>query len=149
MKLGLMLKDPEEEHDCFSDNTHNAHYYGALGLRNIWFGRYTRLDGEVMTGASLAALLTESDPDLARDIAEDFDAMIAAMTALKNRGDTIEHYDHMISGQSPKGEAAIEAAIDALIRLANGFERGSRAIGLSSSAFEGSDSLDSPQAVFE
>ncbi len=26
MKLGLMLNDPEEEHDCFSDNTHNSHY---------------------------------------------------------------------------------------------------------------------------
>ena len=30
MKLGLMLHDPEEEHDCFSDNTHNAHYYDCL-----------------------------------------------------------------------------------------------------------------------
>ena len=27
MKLGLLLHDPEEEHDCFSDNTHNAHFY--------------------------------------------------------------------------------------------------------------------------
>ena len=26
IKLGLMLHDPEEEHDCFSDNTHNSHY---------------------------------------------------------------------------------------------------------------------------
>jgi putative iron-regulated protein len=25
MKLGLLLNDPEEEHDCFSDNTHNSH----------------------------------------------------------------------------------------------------------------------------
>ena len=25
MKLGLMLHDPEEEHDCFSDNAHNSH----------------------------------------------------------------------------------------------------------------------------
>ena len=24
MKLGLLLNDPEEEHDCFSDNTHNC-----------------------------------------------------------------------------------------------------------------------------
>src|SRR3546814_2008 len=26
IKLGLMLHDPEEEQDCFSDNTHNSHY---------------------------------------------------------------------------------------------------------------------------
>lgn len=25
MKLGLMLNNPDEEHDCFSDNTHNSH----------------------------------------------------------------------------------------------------------------------------
>ncbi|MDP1910277.1 MAG: imelysin family protein, partial [Hyphomicrobium sp.] len=30
MKLGLLIHDPEEEHDCFSDNTHNAHFYDAL-----------------------------------------------------------------------------------------------------------------------
>jgi putative iron-regulated protein len=45
MKLGLMLNDPEEEHDCFSDNTHNSHYYDGLGIRNVYLGRYTRPDG--------------------------------------------------------------------------------------------------------
>src|SRR5690606_34963193 len=31
IKLGLILHDPEEEHDCFSDNTHNSHYYDQAG----------------------------------------------------------------------------------------------------------------------
>lgn len=35
MRLGLMLNDPEEEHDCFSDNTHNSHYYDGLGIQNV------------------------------------------------------------------------------------------------------------------
>ena len=35
MKLGLILHDPEEEHDCFSDNTHNSHFYDALGIQNV------------------------------------------------------------------------------------------------------------------
>src|SRR5690606_29949356 len=47
MKLGLMLNDPEEEHDCFSDNTHNSHYYDGLGVRNVYLGSYTRVDGSV------------------------------------------------------------------------------------------------------
>ncbi len=38
MKLGLMLHDPEEEHDCFSDNTHNSHYYDEVGMMNIYYG---------------------------------------------------------------------------------------------------------------
>src|SRR3546814_13690158 len=33
MKLGLLLHDPEEEQDCFSDNTHNSHYYDVEGMR--------------------------------------------------------------------------------------------------------------------
>jgi putative iron-regulated protein len=45
MKLGLMLNDPEEEHDCFSDNTQNSHYYDGLGIRNVYLGSYTRPDG--------------------------------------------------------------------------------------------------------
>src|SRR5690606_24646784 len=36
MELGLMLNDPEEEHDCFSDNTHNSHYYDQIGIRNVY-----------------------------------------------------------------------------------------------------------------
>jgi putative iron-regulated protein len=42
MKLGLMLHDPEEEHDCFSDNTHNSHFYDAKGIRNVYLGHYVR-----------------------------------------------------------------------------------------------------------
>ncbi len=39
MKLGLMIHDPEEEHDCFSDNTYNSHYYDALGIQNVYTGK--------------------------------------------------------------------------------------------------------------
>jgi putative iron-regulated protein len=39
MKLGLLLHDPEEEHDCFSDNTYNSHLYDAVGIRNAYLGK--------------------------------------------------------------------------------------------------------------
>ena len=42
-KLGLMLHDPEEEHDCFSDNTHWSHYYDAKGIKNAYLGEYKRV----------------------------------------------------------------------------------------------------------
>ena len=54
MKLGLMLHDPEEEHDCFSDNTHNSHYYDEVGMMNIYYGSYTRTRRHVVGGAGLA-----------------------------------------------------------------------------------------------
>ncbi|MEM8971280.1 MAG: imelysin family protein, partial [Pseudomonadota bacterium] len=57
MKLGLLLHDPEEEHDCFSDNTHNSHYYDVVGIQNVYLGRYKRIDGSLVQGPSLADLV--------------------------------------------------------------------------------------------
>src|SRR5690606_9305452 len=62
MKLGVLLNDPEEEHDCFSDNTQFSHLYGGIGVQNVYLGRYTRTDGSVVSGASLNDLLAEADP---------------------------------------------------------------------------------------
>ncbi|MFY2629412.1 imelysin family protein, partial [Achromobacter dolens] len=64
MKLGLMLHDPEEEHDCFSDNTHNSHFYNQVGIRNVYLGAYTRVDGKQVSGASLSELVKARDPKL-------------------------------------------------------------------------------------
>jgi putative iron-regulated protein len=55
MKLGLLLHDPEEEHDCFSDNTHISHLYDAVGIRNVYLGSYTRIDGSTVKGPSISA----------------------------------------------------------------------------------------------
>ena len=51
MKLGLMLHDPEEEHDCFSDNTHESHYYNIVGMLNVFTGTYTGTDGRKPPGS--------------------------------------------------------------------------------------------------
>ncbi len=59
MKLGLLLGDPEEEHDCFSDNTHNSHLYDVIGIQNVYHGTYTRIDGSMISGPSLSNLVAE------------------------------------------------------------------------------------------
>jgi putative iron-regulated protein len=47
--MGLILRDPEEEQDCFSDNTHYSHYYDALGVQNVYTGpRYLRINGNLL-----------------------------------------------------------------------------------------------------
>ena len=149
MKLGLMLQDPEEEHDCFSDNTHNAHYYNALGLKNVWTGLYTRIDGAVVSGPSLRDLLAAKDLAHAQDVSGKLDTAMAAFSDLRARGETIEHYDQMITGQSADGKQTIETAIAALIELANGFERSAVKLELAGLAFQGSDSLDAPANIVQ
>ena len=57
MKLGLLIHDPEEEHDCFSDNTHDSHYYDAKGMQNVYLGTYKRTDGSEVKGPSPSDLV--------------------------------------------------------------------------------------------
>jgi len=149
MKLGLLLNDPEEEHDCFSDNTHNSHFYDVLGIRNVYFGSYKLPSGETVEGPSLAALVREKDPALADEMEAKLDATLAAAEALKKRAETVEAYDQMIGEGNAEGNAAVQAVIDGLVDQTRSLERVIAALGLSGVTIEGSDSLDNPDAVFQ
>lgn len=149
MKLGLLLHDPEEEHDCFSDNTYNSHYFDQMGVRNVYTGHYLRVDGSVVSGPSVADLVGVRDEALKGEIAAKLDATVAAMAAMKARGETVEAYDQMIGEGNVEGNAVVQAAIDGLVDQARSIERAVAALGLGSIDFEGSDSLDNPGAVFQ
>ena len=149
MKLGLMLNDPEEEHDCFSDNTHNSHYYDGLGIRNVYVGQYTRVDGTVLTGPSLAELVAAADAGVDAQLRGELDATVAALTAIKSAAEGGFAYDQMLEAGNKEGEALIMGAVDALVTQTASIERAVVALGLSKVEFEGSDSLDNPNAVFQ
>ena len=149
MKLGLMLHDPEEEHDCFSDNTFNSHYYDAQGIVNVYGGRYERVDGSVVEGPGIADLVAAKDAAVAGEITGKLDATMAALTALKQRGETVEAYDQMIGEGNGEGNTVVQAAVDALVAQTRSLERAIAALDLSGATIEGSDSLDNPGAVFE
>jgi putative iron-regulated protein len=148
MKLGLMLHDPEEEQDCFSDNTFNSHYYDVIGMRNIWSGTYTRLNGRVIKGPSLSALLAKAAPDVGKEMDGKLAATVAAMTKLKQRGETVEAYDQMIADGNTEGNATVQAGIDALTDQTKSLERVVATLKLEAIQFEGSKSLDDPEQVF-
>jgi putative iron-regulated protein len=149
MQLGLLLHDPEEEHDCFADNTHNSHYYDALGIVNAYRGRYTRIDGSVVDGASVSDLVAAKDGEADKALVASLDATMAAMGALKDRADNGEAYDQMIGEGNEAGNAVVQAAIDGLTAQTRDIEGAVAVLGLEPIAFEGSDSLDAPEAVFE
>ncbi len=149
MKLGLMLNDPEEEHDCFSDNTHNSHYYDGLGIRNVYLGSYTRMDGSTVSGPSLSDLVAAADPAVDARLRGELDASVAALTAIKAAAEGGFAYDQMLAPGSAEGEALIMGAVDALVTQTASIERAVAALGLSKIEFEGSDSLDNPDSVFQ
>ncbi|MDV6225984.1 imelysin family protein [Nitratireductor aquimarinus] len=149
MKLGLLLNDPEEEHDCFSDNTHNSHYYDVVGIRNVYFGAYERVDGSTVEGPSLADLVSEKDTALADEVKAKLDTTLEAMAVMKARAEGGEAYDQMIGQGNEEGNAVVQAAIDGLVDQTRSLERVIVALDLSGIELEGSDSLDNPEAVFE
>ncbi len=149
MKLGLLLHDPEEEHDCFSDNTYNSHYYDALGIQSAYTGEYVRPDGTKMTGASLSELVAAKDAALDTEVKGKLDTTIAAMQAMVKRGETVEAYDQMIGEGNTEGNAVVQAAVDGLVAQTKSIERVISALDLGQIELEGSDSLDNPNAVFQ
>ena len=149
MKLGLLLHDPEEEHDCFSDNTHVSHLYDAVGIRNVYTGSYTRVDGSMVEGPSLSELLKAADPAVDAELSAKLDATVASFEAIQARALGGEAYDQQISEGNAEGNATVQAAIDALVDQTRSIERAVAALKLNAIAFEGSDSLDAPDTVFE
>ena len=149
MKLGLLLHDPEEEHDCFSDNTHNSHYYDVAGIQTVYTGEYTRPDGSKLTGPSLSELVAEKDAALDTEMKAKLDASHAAFQALKDRADGGEAYDQMIGEGNEEGNKVVQAAIDSLIDQTKTIERVIGSLDLGKIELEGSDSLDNPNAVFQ
>jgi putative iron-regulated protein len=149
MKLGLMIHDPEEEHDCFSDNTHNSHYFDTVGIQNIYEGRYVRLDGSVVKGPSVSDLVKAKSPELDAKVRSAIATTMQRMGDLKKRAETVEAYDQMIGEDNPEGNAAVQSAIDALAALAKSFEEAIQLLGIDGVAIMGSDSLDSPGKVLE
>ncbi|UIJ72790.1 peptidase [Aurantimonas sp. HBX-1] len=149
MKLGLLLHDPEEEHDCFSDNTHVSHLYDAIGIRNVYTGRYERTDGTIVEGPSVSELVAAKDEAVDAELRADLDATIEAMRLMAAAAEKGEAYDQQIGEGNAEGNARVQAAIDGLVKQTRSIERAVAALDLGSVTIEGSDSLDNVDAVFQ
>ncbi len=149
MRLGLMLNDPEEEHDCFSDNTHNSHYYDGLGIQNVYLGSYTRIDGTPVSGASLSDLVIASDPSLDAEMKVKLANTMQALGRLKSTAEAGFAYDQMLERGNEGGELLIMGGVNGLVDQTKTIERIVTTLGLDQISFEGSDSLDNPDAVFQ
>ena len=149
MKLGLILHDPEEEHDCFSDNTYNSHLYDAIGIASAYSGNYIRTDGTKMHGPSLSELVAEKDKALDKEMKAKLKTTLDAMRVMADRGKRVEAYDQMIGEGNKKGNAVVQAAIDGLVDQTKSIERVIAALDLGTVKLEGSASLDNPSSVFK
>ena len=149
MKLGLLLHDPEQEHDCFSDNTYNTYNNDIVGIESAYTGKYTRIDGKKMTGPSLHDLVVQKDKAADKEMMDKFAATNKAATVMVKRGENVEKYDQMIGEGNTEGNAVVQHVIDGLLDQTKSIQRVIAALDLGTIKLEGSDSLDNPQSVFK
>jgi putative iron-regulated protein len=143
IKLGLVLHDPEEEHDCFSDDTHHSYYNSQRGIIAVWSGKYTRRDGSVVEGPSLAGLAAEKDAKASAAVDEAMAETLRRFTAVKEEGEKPggQRWDQLIASGNDAGNAQIQLLVDGLVAQTRRLEAVISLLGLEVKV-EGSDSLE-------
>lgn len=63
MAVAVESGDQEDEHSCFSDNTHVDIIQNAQGIQNVLMGEYRRTNGAVVKGPGVINLLEKSLAD--------------------------------------------------------------------------------------
>lgn len=132
MKVALEANSPEDEHDCFSDNTHYSHFYNAKGVRNIYLGEYQRVNGKMLSGPSLSALVAKKDAALDKKAQTALAATEAKLQVMVDSAEakTPVKFDQMIAPGNKAGEKIVRDAIAALVEQTALIENVATAIGI-------------------
>lgn len=118
-------KEQEDEHSCFSDNTHQDIVFDVLGIQNVFLGRYVRSSGERLEGKSLRDLLARIDPALAATLDRQIEASVAASKAVP------APFDRAIQGiDTAPGRVAVKHLITALRAQADSIAQAGAVLGL-------------------
>ena len=147
IKLGLIVHDPEEEHDCFSDNTHFSHYYDALSIKNVYTGEYRRVDGTLLKGPSLSALVAAADSAVDSKLTAELNMTQTYMQVMVDQAKKGNTFDVLIGSGNTAGNAIVQDVVDSLTQQTKTIEAAIHALNLSDIELEGSDSLDDPASI--
>lgn len=125
LEVALASQDQEDEHSCFSDNTHRDVVANALGIENVWLGRYRRADGRVLQGASLRELVAAKDTALAERVSKQIAASVAAAGAIQPPFDR-----EIVGGADAPGRTRVRGVIDSLVRQSHDLVAAANAVGI-------------------
>ena len=125
LEVALNSQDQEDEHSCFSDNTHRDAVTNARGIQNVWLGEYKRADGSTVKGASLRELVAGKDAALAERTTKQIAASVAAAEGIK------APFDQEIKGaKDAPGRQRIQKTIDSLTSQAKDLVAAAAAVGI-------------------
>ncbi len=131
MKVALEANSTEDEHDCFSDNTHNSHFYNGKGIRNVYLGEYRKVDGITLSGPSLSQLLAKVDAAADSSLKADLEASEGKLQALVDSANNGQHFDQLIAAENTAGQQLVRDAIAALVKQTAGIEQAAAKLGIS------------------
>ena len=120
MAVALQNQDQEDEHSCFSDNTHRDIRLNLRGVENVYSASFTGI-----TGPSLQDIIAEADATLGTEL----DSLLA--TAVTTVNDTAIPFDLAISGGVNSTEGAkVQTAVEALVAFGDRLLEARTALGL-------------------
>ncbi len=125
LEVALNSQDQEDEHSCFSDNTHRDAVTNAMGIQNVWLGQYKRADGTVVMGPSLRDLVAAKDAALADKATQQIAASVAAAEGIQAPFDR-----EIIGGKDAPGRLRIQKTIDSLTQQSKDLVAAANAIGI-------------------
>jgi putative iron-regulated protein len=125
IEVALASQNQEDEHSCFSDNTHRDIVANARGIENVWLGRYVRPDGTVLQGASLRDLVAAKDAAVAERTSTHVAGSVKAAEAIP------APFDQAIMGaDTAPGRIKVQAVATALKLQSKDFVDAANAIGI-------------------
>lgn len=124
IEVALASRQQEDEHSCFSDTTHHDVVANALGLLNVWQGRYQRVDGSVLQGPGLQHLVERVDAKLAQRIDRQMQQSLRLAQAIP------APFDQQIRASNKAGRARLKALADSLSAQARDLARAAQGLGL-------------------
>jgi putative iron-regulated protein len=124
LQAALEAQDQEEEHSCFSDNTHVDMIEDVRGVQNVWLGSYEPLEGADVSGVGIRDVIAAEDSALAQEITDQIADSLALAEALQ------PPFDREIAPDNPAGNARVDALIQALFNQRILLERAFQLYGL-------------------
>ena len=129
INIALIENSQEDEHSCFSDNTHRDIFLNAKGVQNSFNAKYVRIDGEVIEGASIYDLLVvEEQHELANKLRGSLEATMSAAAVIDTKAKTGMPFDVLI--QEGINQPNIKAVINALVTQTDDIEAVITALGV-------------------
>lgn len=132
MKVALEANSPEDEHDCFSDNTHYSHFYNAKGVSNIYLGEYQRVNGDKLSGAGINSLVVAKDKKLNDSLTSGLATTEAKLQIMVDAAEAKSpmKFDQMITSGNAEGQAIVRNAIASLVEQTSLIEKAAATIGI-------------------